>query len=194
VSELQQDAKPLRWLLFIYKVPQEPPGRRTYVWRAMRQMGAIYLQQAAAILPHRPELHDALTRLAAQVLDFGGEVSVLETVSPDAGWQQRLVEQFLQARSREYAEVMENLERFQAEIRKETQMGKFTFAELEDLESDWEKLQRWRERVERRDFFNAPSRQEVVEASEQARTALEGFSATVYASEGVEAAGQDIQA
>jgi hypothetical protein len=26
-----------RWLLLIYKVPQDPPGRRTYVWRQLKQ-------------------------------------------------------------------------------------------------------------------------------------------------------------
>ena len=44
-----------RWLLLIYRVPQAPPGRRTYVWRQLRQLGAVYLQQAAAILERGPE-------------------------------------------------------------------------------------------------------------------------------------------
>src|SRR5207249_4841485 len=52
-------APPHAWLLLIYRVPQEPPGRRTYVWRQLKQLGAVYLQQAAAILPDQPELRAA---------------------------------------------------------------------------------------------------------------------------------------
>jgi hypothetical protein len=61
-----------RWLLFIYRVPQEPPGRRTCVWRQLKGLGAAYLQQAAAILPHRPELRDALMSLEIRVAAYGG--------------------------------------------------------------------------------------------------------------------------
>src|SRR4051812_23224784 len=43
--------------------PQEPPGRRTYVWRQLKGLGAAYLQQAAAMLPYRPELSGALITL-----------------------------------------------------------------------------------------------------------------------------------
>ncbi|MGI8482978.1 MAG: Chromate resistance protein ChrB, partial [Thermomicrobiales bacterium] len=56
-----------RWLLFIYRVPQSPPGRRTYVWRQLKGLGAAYLQQAAAILPDYPELRTGLKALAARV-------------------------------------------------------------------------------------------------------------------------------
>ena len=40
----------LRWLLLIYRIKAESSGRRTYVWRQLRQLGAVYLQQAAAVL------------------------------------------------------------------------------------------------------------------------------------------------
>jgi hypothetical protein len=153
----------------------------------LRQLGAIYLQQAAVIVPDQPELRAALNRLAAQVREFNGEASLLETVSPDPGWEQHVIEQFNQARAKEYAEVVENLERFEDEVRRETRKNKFTFVELEDLESDWEKLQRWHERVQARDFFQSPQRLEIVDALDRARTLLGSFSATVYSHEGAEA-------
>src|ERR687889_827787 len=87
-----------RWLLFIYRVPQEAPGRRTYVWRQLKGLGAAYLQQAAAILPHRTELRDALIALEARVTAYGGEASLLETISPNAAWEHETVARFNQAR------------------------------------------------------------------------------------------------
>ena len=74
-----------RWLLIIYRIKAESSGRRTYVWRQLRQLGAVYLQQAAAVLPDRPELRVELERLGQRIRNTGGEASVLETVSPSAG-------------------------------------------------------------------------------------------------------------
>jgi hypothetical protein len=175
-----------RWLLLIYKVPQDPPGRRTYVWRQLKQLGAVYLQQAAAVLPERPEIQAALDTLATHIRSTEGEVSLLATTSPNADWEQELIARFNQARDEEYAEVVENVERFEAELLRESQKGKFTFAELEDSEADWEKIERWLPRIEARDFFGARGRSGALEAVERGRAALEQFAATVYQQQGVQ--------
>lgn len=179
-------ATPHAWLLLIYRVPQEPAGRRTYVWRQLKQLGAVYLQQAAAILPDQPELRAALDALAARIVEFEGDVSLLNTVSPSPDWEQRLIERFQSARDDEYAEVAENVERFEDEIRRETRKGRWTFAQLEDIEADFEKLQRWFERVSKRDFFQAARRAEVDAALARGTLALEEFAQAVYQHEGVQ--------
>jgi hypothetical protein len=175
-----------RWLLFIYRVPQDPPGRRTYVWRQLKGLGAAYLQQAAAILPDQPDLGAALEGLAGRVQEFGGEASLLRTTSPSAAWEAETVARFNQGRDAEYAELIENVERFEDEIARESRREKFTFAELEDLEADWEKLQRWRERIGVRDFFAAPSQVAADAILARARASLEAFTATVYEREGAQ--------
>lgn len=171
---------PRRWLLFIYRVPQDPPGRRTYVWRQLRGLGAAYLQQAAAILPDRPDVRAALEALLQRIHEYEGEVSLLETASPTADWETWVVARFNQHRDEEYAELIENVERFEDEIARESRKGKFTFAELEELESDWEKLHRWRERILARDFFVSPGQKEADEALGQGKTALDAFITRVY--------------
>ena len=68
-----------RWLLLIYRVPADPPGRRTYVWRQLRQLGAVYLQQAAAavrdLLERPPEADEVLFDVAGA---FGGTLEDAE--------------------------------------------------------------------------------------------------------------------
>lgn len=175
-----------RWRLLIYRVPQEPAGRRTYVWRQLRQLGAVYLQQAAAILPDRPELNEQLETLAARIREYEGEVSLLETVSPDPEWERETLTRFNRARDEEYSEFVENVERLEDEIARESRKGKYTFAELEDIESDWEKLGRWRDRIVARDFFGAAGRAEMEAALARGQVALEAFRASVYEREGAE--------
>jgi hypothetical protein len=180
-----EEGKALRWLLLIYRVPQDPPGRRTYVWRQLKNLGAVYLQQAAAVLPDRREIRVALEELAERIRSFQGEVSLLETSSPHPHWEENLVQRFNQARDVEYAEVVHNVERFEDEVRRESRKGQFNFAQLEDIEAEWEKLQRWHERISARNFFNAPGQSVAAGALERGRAALDGFTAQVYAHEGV---------
>lgn len=176
-----------RWLLFIYRVPQSPPGRRTYVWRQLKGLGAAYLQQAAAILPDHPELRAALEALTARVREFEGEASLLETRSPTSAWEAETMARFNQGRDAEYAELVENVERFEDEIARESRKQKFTFAELEELEADWEKLQRWRERIRARDFFETFSQAAAEDELKRARSALDTFTTQVYVHEDPEA-------
>lgn len=178
-----------RWLLLIYRVPQDPPGRRTYVWRQLKQLGAVYLQQAAAVLPDRPALRAALAALAERIRTQAGEASLLETTSPTAAWEQELIQRFNRARDEEYAEMVETVERFEEELRRESRKGKFTFAELEENEADWEKLQRWRERIAARDFFGGAGRAAADAALERGRLALAAFADAVYRHEDVQASG-----
>jgi hypothetical protein len=183
---MNHEHEPRRWLLLIYRVPQDPPGRRTYVWRQLKQLGAHYLQQAAVILPELPELRTGLEALSQRIDEFGGEASLLVTTSPTPAWGQTLIERFNQARDAEYVEIVENVERFEDEIRRETSKGRLTFAQLEDVEADWEKLQRWYERIRTRDFFAAQGRLRAAAALERGQGALERFTAEVSSHEGVE--------
>jgi hypothetical protein len=176
---------PRRWLLLIYRIKAESSGRRTYVWRQLRQLGAVYLQQAAAVLPDRPELRAELDRLGQRIRSAGGEASLLETVSPTSAWEDELVARFNAARDAEYDEVVDSVERFEDEIRRETRKKRFRFAELEESETDWEKLQRWFARLTERDFFGAPGRAGAEEALARGRTLLDDFTQEVYRLEGL---------
>ena len=82
---MPKQQSPRNWLMLIYRVPQDPPGRRTHVWRQLKQLGAVYLQQAAAVVPNRPDERKQLTDLADRIREFEGEASLLETVSPNPG-------------------------------------------------------------------------------------------------------------
>jgi hypothetical protein len=186
--------EPRRWLLLIYRIKAESSGRRTYVWRQLRQLGAVYLQQAAAVLPDRPELRAELDRLGQRIRASGGEASLLQTVSPTSAWEDDLVARFNAARDAEYEEVLDSVESFEDEIRRETRKKRFRFAELEEGEADWDKLQRWFGRLSERDFFGAPGRAPAEEALARGRRMLDDFTQEVYRSEGLEPGAPEAQA
>lgn len=175
-----------QWLLLIYKVPQDPTRFRTYLWRQMRTLGALSLQQMVCLLPKTPDLESEFMRLAYKIEEFGGEANLLEITSPSKEWEDRIIAGFNATLDEEYAEIAENEERFQDEIRRETRKKKFTFTELEDMEADREKISREMAKVQARDFFGAPGRLIAEAQMAESRKLFEEFSRKVYAQEGVE--------
>jgi hypothetical protein len=175
-----------RWLLLVYRIKAESSGRRTYVWRQLRQLGAVYLQQAVAVLPDRPDLRAELDRLGQRIRSTGGEASMLETTSPSRDWEQELVARFNAARDAEYEEILDSVESFEDEIRRETRRRRFRFAELEEGDADWDKLQRWFARLAERDFFGAAGRAGAEAALARGRELLDEFTKEVYRAEGLE--------
>ena len=176
----------LHWLLLVYRIKAESSGRRTYVWRQLRQLGAVYLQQAVAVLPDRADLRVELDRLGQRIRSTGGEASMLETTSPSRDWEDELVARFNAARDAEYEEILDSVESFEDEIRRETRKRRFRFAELEEGDADWEKLQRWFARLVDRDFFGSAGRAGAEEALARGRALLDGFTQEVYRAEGLE--------
>jgi hypothetical protein len=174
-----------RWLLLVYRIKAESSGRRTYVWRQLRQLGAVYLQQAVAILPDQAELRADLDRLGRRIRSTGGEASLLQTTSPSRDWEDELVASFNAARDAEYEEILDSVEGFEDEIRRETRKKRFRFAELEEGEADWDKLQRWFARLTERDFFGAEGRAGAEAALARGRALLDEFTKEVYRAEGL---------
>jgi hypothetical protein len=183
----EDQREPLRWLLLVYRIKAGSSAQRTYVWRQLRQLGAVYLQQAVAVLPDRPELRSGLDQLGERIRRAGGEVSLLETTSPTAAWEADLVTRFDAARDAEYDEIVESVERFEDEIRRETRKRRFRFAELEESEADWEKLSRWWERLVERDFFGTSGRAAAEATLARGRALLDDFTREVYRAEGLDA-------
>ncbi len=181
----------LEWLQLVYRVPSEPSRKRTYIWRQLRGLGAVYLQDACCVLPRTADAEQALVGVATKVREFGGEawLSLLGPAEPE--WHERLVALFNQSRDEEYEEFFDTLERFEHEIARESRKGKFTFAALEEIEDEYERLARWLARVRSRDPFGARGGRDADAALAAARAKLETFAEHVHQREHVKAAASD---
>ena len=61
------------WFVLIYRVPSEPASKRVTVWRDIKRIGALYLQQCVCILPQINNLADEIERVRSKIVDAGGE-------------------------------------------------------------------------------------------------------------------------
>ncbi len=99
------------WLLFTYRVPNEPSARRVYVWRKLRRLGAILLHGAAWALPANSYTRENLQWLAAEVLDMeGGEATLWEAQRIFTGQEDRLAQQFTDQVDASYREILDALD------------------------------------------------------------------------------------
>jgi hypothetical protein len=170
------------WLLLVYRVPSEPTRLRATVWRRLKGLGAIYLQNSAAALPASPGAERALRKLRREILDMSG-TAVLLSCAVMAG-EAEVKAAFQAARDDEYEEIVDRCQDFLAGIEKEYAANHFTYAELEENEVDLVKLVRWLDTVKARDVFGAPGRRAAVDAIAHCEKSLEEYAARVFAEEG----------
>ena len=74
-----------RWLLLTYKVPAEPASKRVALWRRLKGMGAVYLQNGVCLLPKTDDHVRRLKMLENDITEMGGDAVILETVALDRG-------------------------------------------------------------------------------------------------------------
>jgi len=100
------------WLLFIYKVPNEPSARRVYVWRKLKAMGAIVLHDSVWVLPPTPRTRERLQWLASEIKDMeGGEAMLWESKQLFTGQDMDLVGQFVNQVNTLYKDILNQLQR-----------------------------------------------------------------------------------
>jgi hypothetical protein len=181
------------WLLLLAQLPSSPSSSRVALWRRLRAIGAAGIVNGAWVLPHAPAHEETFGQLREMVHRQGGTGFVLSVSAPSPEVNESIVCCFRADRGREYGEFAERCAAFLAEIAKETRARKFTFAELEESEQDLEKLARWLPKIQARDFFPDEGLPQSAEMLERCRGALEEFSSSVYAAEGVQEAADGAQ-
>ena len=169
------------WLLLVYRVPSEPTRLRAAVWRRLKSLGAIYLQNSAAALPASVAAERALRKLRREILDMSG-TAVLLSCSVLAG-EPGVLEAFQAARDDEYAEIVDKCQDFLGQVQKEYVANHFTYAELEENEVDLVKLRNWFARIRERDVYGASGREAAEQGLIACEQALEEYAARVYAEE-----------
>jgi hypothetical protein len=169
------------WLLLVYRIPPEPTRLRAGVWRKIKGLGAIYVQNSVAALPVSASSERAFRTLRAEIGQLGGSAYVF-TSSIIAG-QPQLVEAFNTARDDEYEEIVDRCEDFLQQVRKEYDANHFTYAELEENDEDLTKLKRWLDKVHARDVLGAKGFERTVAALTKCEQSLEDYAARVYAEE-----------
>jgi hypothetical protein len=171
-----------RFTVLVYRMPARPTSGRVSVWRHLKKIGSIYLQQSVCVFPDNADIRRDLGPILQRISDAGGEFHLLplRQLSPDE--EAKLIQQFLDQTSNHYQEIVENCEvNFAKEVEFETFRKNFTYEEAEEIRAEFEKICAWYERVRRRDWFGAPNQVTARAWLGRCEQMLEEFEARVFA-------------
>ncbi|UOA23044.1 Protein ChrB [Sulfitobacter pontiacus] len=96
----------LTWILLTYKVPPEPAARRVALWRKLKSVGAVYLQNGVCLLPETREHMRQLKMLENDAAEMGGETVLLVTKSLDQAQEDKVIARFKADRDDQYREFI----------------------------------------------------------------------------------------
>jgi hypothetical protein len=169
------------WLLVTASSAGASDSLRVAIWRKLRSLGALYLQQSVCVLPARPEVEREIRRLVDRVESNGGAARVLRMSFEDGDEEAQLVSELQAARDDEYGEVLERVPAFLDELRSERDRDRATYEEVEEYEADLARFRAWLAKIDRRDYFGAPRRAEAHAAVDRCARALEAFESEAFA-------------
>ena len=104
------------WLLLVYRIPREPTAGRVFIWRKLKQLGAISLQDAVWVLPLTPRTQEQFQWLAAEISELKGEAMLWEAEQLYATDSEALRRQFAEPVETEYREIMAALKKKNADL------------------------------------------------------------------------------
>ena len=167
------------WRVVTYRLASEPSRHRVAVWRELRKVGAVSLQQATWAIPTGDIFDAALERAKAIVERADGHLIVLGIAVEDPGIA-TLEAAFTAEREAEWGEFVAECAKFEAELAHKVKIEKFTLAELDEEEQNCERLRRWYRELRGRDPFGAPTAALAERRLKECNEALEGFAERVY--------------
>lgn len=168
------------WLLLTYKVPAEPTKIRVGIWRRIRSLGAVYLQNSICVLPLTTEHQRHFRIVQSDIERAGGEAVIFETLALDPKQEELVVSRFKHDRDQDYEEFLDKCADYKKEIDKEVKLDHYTFAELKENDEDLKKLKGWLEKIKVLDFYGAPARVAAEKQLAQCEALLEGYATEVF--------------
>ncbi|MFJ1292496.1 Chromate resistance protein ChrB [Paracoccus yeei] len=174
----------ITWLLLTYKVPPEPSAKRIAIWRKLKGMGAVYLQNGVCVLPKTDDHIRRLKMVENDIDGAKGESVILETVALDRGQEDKVIARFKAERDEAYAEFIDKCDDFEREVAKEIAVDHYSYAELEENDVDLKKLQGWLEKIGKLDFYGAARAEEAQARLKGCEAVLDDYARRVFDAKG----------
>ncbi len=97
------------WLLLHYTLPTNPSARRVYVWRKLKRLGAILLNESIWVLPDTSRTAEQLQWLTAEIEEMKGNAYLWRSSLLLGQGAQSLMDQFMQQVDGSYQALMKKI-------------------------------------------------------------------------------------
>jgi hypothetical protein len=135
------------WLLLLFRLPATLKTARVALWRKLQKSGAIQIKTSTYLLPDRPTQYELFQWLAKQVIDYGGDSTLIRAQQIEGLPDPKIVALFNAVRDDDYAALAQGARKL-SPPRAEAKDKRFA-GELEKLRRDFRAIREI-------DFFAAP--------------------------------------
>jgi uncharacterized protein YdbL (DUF1318 family) len=142
---VEKDRSPGQWVLLSYRLPREPSTPRITVWRKLERLGVARLGDGLVGLPADSRTREHLDWLADEIGEAGGTATVWLAMPASTSHERTIAKAMQAARAAEYRSVIEQAQ------------GALGSIEVRRVQR---RLRAELRRIERRDFFPPPEREE----------------------------------
>src|SRR6516225_11658004 len=105
-------SKAVAWLLLTFTLSVKRASQRVEVWRKLQRYGTVPLGNSGYLLPGTPPNEERFQWLATAIRKYGGDASVVHVKSIDNISTPQLIGRFAEARTKEYQELIRDVEKF----------------------------------------------------------------------------------
>ena len=136
------------WLFLLFNLPAKQSSERVKVWRRLKKFGAVQLKTSTYVLPDEPIQYERFQWLAKEIVDTGGEATLVRVKDIEGMPYAAVVALFNEARARDYDEIFEPL----TDLIKDRKARK---ASAETFASELEKVRRRFQEIQEIDYFQS---------------------------------------
>jgi hypothetical protein len=167
------------WRVLTYRLSAEQSRHRVGIWRELRRIGAVSIQQATWAIPAGANFDEGLDRAIVLVERAGGTPLLFDVRSSDSTIAV-LEDLYTTDREAEWVEFLAECDKCEAELQSEFEIEKFTLAELDEEEQNLDRLRRWYRELRTKDLFGAPSAAQAEGRLKDCSELLEDFADRVF--------------
>jgi hypothetical protein len=154
---------PASWLFLLFNLPAKQSSERVKVWRRLKKFGAVQLKTSTYVLPDEPVHYERFQWLAKEIVDTGGEATLVRVKDIEGMPHAAVIALFNDARAREYDEIAEPLTRLLEE-------QKARKAPAETFISELDKLRRRFQEIREIDYFQSSRGEDLRRLFQRAET------------------------
>jgi len=136
------------WLLLLYALPTLRNTERVNLWRKLKKFGAVQLKTSGYVLPDEPAHFERFQWLSKQILDAGGEATLIRVAEIDGVSNEEIIGMFNDARTADYKELTGSCQ---------TAIARHKKGKAAELASELTKLKRRFDEINGIDYFHSPA-------------------------------------
>jgi hypothetical protein len=109
------------WLLLSYKLPAHPSALRVYIWRKLKRLGAILLNDTIWVLPDTSRTAEHFQWLTTEIQERRGTVNLWRSSLVLGLQEEELIDQFKKQVEGEFKDLLKKLSAKNPELAKLSQ-------------------------------------------------------------------------